>query len=305
MNQTISVVVITRNRASRLKDCLTSIVRQTRKPDEVVVVDNHSEDDTRKSAHLFENDLNLTYVLEERVGIPVARNAGLENAKGDIIAFIDDDCIAEPNWIDSILKAHARYPQIAIIQGKSLNAEQSTYSRAIQYLHLVYLSQAKIERLGEEEFLIDMLDTKNSSLKKKYLDKHGIRFDERFMTNEDHDFGKQFNTKGELTLYTSSIVVKHHHRSTFSSLCRQHFHYGRGRCLLRQKWKPLPSRYSGKSKNFIVTHLIFPFDELQKAFGRRVLFKYFPLFLLCRWSYYAGLVYEGAFHRNTSNTETP
>ena len=116
-NLSISVVIITRNRAESLKDVISSLTTQSRPPDEVVVVDNASEDHTRGVALGFNGRLNIKYVYEEKRGIPYARNAGIDNAGGDIVAFIDDDCIADEDWLGCIEIPFIRDPHVGAVGG--------------------------------------------------------------------------------------------------------------------------------------------------------------------------------------------
>jgi glycosyltransferase involved in cell wall biosynthesis len=114
----VSVVIATRNRAESLRDTLASLTRQSRRPDEVVVVDNASSDHTRDIALKFVDSLNLKYVYEAKRGIPYARNAGIQNAGGDIIAFIDDDCVADENWLKNLEIPFVKDPHIGVVGGE-------------------------------------------------------------------------------------------------------------------------------------------------------------------------------------------
>lgn len=114
----ISVVVITLNRAQSLRETLGSLVRQTRQPDEVVVVDNGSTDNTKEVVLSFKDRLNITYVYERQRGIPYARNAGIENTTKDIIAFIDDDCVADRNWLKYLEIPFIKDSHIGVVGGE-------------------------------------------------------------------------------------------------------------------------------------------------------------------------------------------
>lgn len=114
----ISVVIATRNRAESLKDTLASLLGQSRPPDEVVVVDNGSSDHTREIVSGFAGELNLKYVYEGMKGIPNARNAGIDQASGDIIAFVDDDCIAHEDWLKNIAIPFIKDPNIGVVGGE-------------------------------------------------------------------------------------------------------------------------------------------------------------------------------------------
>jgi glycosyltransferase involved in cell wall biosynthesis len=113
----ISAAIITFNRAEWLKDALASLTRQTRPPDEVVVVDNGSKDHTKDVVLNFSDRLNIKYVYEPVRGIPHARNTAIKNATGDIIVSIDDDCVADENWLKQIEKPFIKDPHIGIVGG--------------------------------------------------------------------------------------------------------------------------------------------------------------------------------------------
>jgi len=113
----MSVVIATRNRAGMLEHALDSLCGQKRLPDEVVVVDNGSADATAAVALSFQDRLNLKVVREERVGIPHARNTGIRAASGDIVAFIDDDCEAEPAWLGEMERPFLEDPHVASAGG--------------------------------------------------------------------------------------------------------------------------------------------------------------------------------------------
>jgi len=114
----ISVVIVTRNRAELLKDALDSLTRQSRQPDEVIIVDNDSKDNTKEAALNFSDRLNIKYIYEPKRGIPHARNAGIRNTTGDIIASIDDDCVADENWLKCLEIAFIRDPNVGVVGGE-------------------------------------------------------------------------------------------------------------------------------------------------------------------------------------------
>ena len=113
----ISVAIITLNRAEWLRETLTSLTMQIRQPDEVVVVDNGSKDHTREVVLSFSDRLNIKYVYEPVRGIPHARNTAIRDATGDIIASIDDDCVADKDWLKSMEIPFIKDPNIGVVGG--------------------------------------------------------------------------------------------------------------------------------------------------------------------------------------------
>lgn len=118
LDLTVSVVIATRNRADWLRDTLESVAKQSRAPDEVVVVDNASTDHTKDVVLSFADRLNVRYVHEPRRGIPYARNAAVRSATGDIVAFIDDDCVANEDWLRYIEMPFLRDPNVGAVGGE-------------------------------------------------------------------------------------------------------------------------------------------------------------------------------------------
>jgi predicted nucleotidyltransferase len=115
---TISVVIATRNRAALLDKALASLLGQVRRPDQVVVVDNASSDHTLSVARSYAGALNMTVIREEKVGVSHARNAGLAAATGDIVASMDDDCEADPCWLEELERPFLKDPRIGAVGGR-------------------------------------------------------------------------------------------------------------------------------------------------------------------------------------------
>lgn len=98
----VSIIIPTRNRASRLPLCLEAIFPQLTKGDEIVVVDNASRDNTKKYLHSLHSFKQLRYAYEPNVGPSYARNHGYRLSQNSTVAFLDDDCVAADNWLDTI-----------------------------------------------------------------------------------------------------------------------------------------------------------------------------------------------------------
>ena len=119
----ISVIICTYNRSESLKRTLKSLEEMV-VPDsvswEIVIVDNNSSDDTKGVVEEFTktSDLNVRYVLERRKGLGCARNTSLKIVSGDIIAFTDDDCIADRHWLASILREFQLDPSLSGVGGR-------------------------------------------------------------------------------------------------------------------------------------------------------------------------------------------
>lgn len=117
----ISVVLCTRNRADLLGKSMASVLAQDfpRSAYEIVVVDNGSSDHTRNVARRYTAAANVRYVLEERVGLCVARNTGWRAALAPYVALFDDDAIARPGWLAAIADTFDRSSSgVGVIGGR-------------------------------------------------------------------------------------------------------------------------------------------------------------------------------------------
>jgi len=218
----LSVIIVTRNRAESLMSCLDSLINQSKTPDEIIIVDNNSKDNTKIIVNDCKGILPVKYIFEPMVGIPFARNTGIKNAKYDIIAFIDDDCIAEKNWIENIIKTHKKHKNILVLQGKTCNQSKGNLlSDSFQYI------------LDNFESL--PLDTKNVSFKRSLL--KNFNFDERFKVCEDIELGVRIKQKKIKIMFSEKIITYHNHRQSFISFSRQQFISGIYAYLLKKKFK--------------------------------------------------------------------
>ena len=118
-----SLVICTRNRAESLGNrALASLTRQNYRPLEVVVVDDASTDDTPRVADYYRTAFKrFTYVRNETPrGISYVRNLGVRQATGGVIAFMDDDAWALPNWLSELLQSYEADARVMCVGGRSL-----------------------------------------------------------------------------------------------------------------------------------------------------------------------------------------
>jgi len=119
----LTVCVCTHDRPVYLRACLDGLRRQTVRPDrfEVLVVDSASAPAAeREVARLVLDAPNFRHLRVERPGVSLARNVGARCARGAWIAYIDDDAIAEPNWVSTILDVIEAPDPPSLIGGRIL-----------------------------------------------------------------------------------------------------------------------------------------------------------------------------------------
>ncbi|HVT81410.1 MAG TPA: glycosyltransferase [Phycisphaerae bacterium] len=113
---TASVIIVTLNRPDCVRRCLDCLRVQTLAPHQIIVVDGSTDDLTRALCAEYPDVL---YLRNDRgVGhMTHSRNIGILRATGDVIAFIDDDAFAEPQWLENILAAYDA-PDVGAVGGR-------------------------------------------------------------------------------------------------------------------------------------------------------------------------------------------
>jgi len=117
----ISVVLCTFNRDRMFEETLHSFLdcRTDGIEHELLIVDNNSTDKTREIAARFAPRIpRIRYLLEPQQGLSHARNRGIRESRGEIVAFVDDDVYFSPCWLEALASFFQRRPDVACIGGK-------------------------------------------------------------------------------------------------------------------------------------------------------------------------------------------
>jgi glycosyltransferase AglI len=222
----VSVVITVRNEASHIDQLLDSLTAQEG-PLEVVLVDAQSRDGTLESAKAFaERHPGLLRVFERTGSRGNGRNAGVHEARGEWVAFIDGDCFADSQWLSKLRRAFA---QVTVVAGRT-----------------VTVGKPRFGQLERVELLQEGYDVTypscNLAYRRELFERLG-GFDPRFVTAEDIDLNMRAVLAGAAISYAPEAVVYHHVRTTFLRFLIQAFWNGYGRKQLTEKHGRLWSRY--------------------------------------------------------------
>ncbi|MCS7105056.1 MAG: glycosyltransferase [Thermofilaceae archaeon] len=241
----ISVVVPTRNNEDTIERLLDSLARQSFRGFEVLVVDS-SNDRTPEIASRYP----FVRVLKvPPAGINVARNAGVREAKGSVIAFTDGDCIAPVDWLESVEKFFETVPEAAVVGGSVLtaavlrgNVVAEYYNEALWPMMTVYTRQ--IEITLENFHKVRVPNGNNLAIKREVLLSNP--FDESIRGGYDEvELLWRLCKKGFKVYATPSIRVEHLHTGSLSRMLKRAFSYGRGHCLFFLKHRRAPLAFYG------------------------------------------------------------
>ncbi len=116
----ISVIIPTYNRSRQLAQCLDALSATRDEAFEVIVVDDGSPEPAESVTHAFADRLDIICLRQKNAGPASARNAGVRVARAPILAFTDDDCLPEPDWLHKMAEAVRRDPH-ALVGGRTYN----------------------------------------------------------------------------------------------------------------------------------------------------------------------------------------
>ena len=222
----ISVVIPCYNCANTISQTLASLNQQDFSESfEIIVVNNNSSDNSYDVIKSFSN-VKLLHETEIQ-NAAASRNRGIDNAQGNIIAFIDADCIAASNWLSEGIKGFKK-SDLSRVGGRVQVSPLSPSSNSIEILDTLY---SFCQRQLVEQYQTAM--TGNLFIRKSLFEKIGY-FNPKFFELEDIEFGQRAAQEGFSIDYVKNSVVFHPPRHTFISLWKKSVRNGRGNFLLCQ-----------------------------------------------------------------------
>ena len=195
----VSVIVPTYNRSAFLKEALESVLAQTVRADEVIVVDDGSTDETPRVLESFGS--SVLVLRRENSGVSAARNAGIQAARGEWLAFLDSDDLWRPRKLEAQLAYLSARPEIGICQveeiwirnGKRLNPKK--YHRKPSG----FCFAALLERC--------LVSPSGVMIHRRVLEEVGL-FDETLPACEDYDLWLRIGCRHPVGLVDEPLVVK-------------------------------------------------------------------------------------------------
>jgi glycosyltransferase involved in cell wall biosynthesis len=229
----VSVVVCAYNAGRTLEQCLRSL-RELDYPDyEVIVVDDGSTDDTRAIIARFPE---WRAIHQENAGLSVARNVGLDAATGDIVAYTDADCFADPHWLTHLVHQLER-SGAAAVGGPNLTPEDGWLAACVA------ASPGQPTHVLECDQVAEHIPGCNMAFRREAL--LAINgFDPLYrQAGDDVDVCWRLQQAGLWITFAPGAFVWHHRRQGPRTYLRQQAGYGRAEALLRFKH---PDRFNGR-----------------------------------------------------------
>lgn len=223
---TISVIIPTLNAEKDLSAILTALLNQTIKPDEIIIVDSASTDDTVKIARSFSNT-KLIQITRNEFDHGKTRDMALKQSIGSIVIFLTQDAIPANNEFIAKLVEPFNDKSVAVSTGRQLPKENASkiekLVREFNYSsHNIIKSKADIAKLGIKTFFSsDVCSAYNREI---YIALGG--FDYPIKTNEDMFYAAKAIQNGFKTVYTAEAVVYHSHNFSILEQYRRNYIQG-------------------------------------------------------------------------------
>jgi len=257
----ISVIVPVYNGEDVIADCLKALLNQKypKNKYETIAVDDGSTDDTAKIVSEFKK---VKLIRQKHAGPATARNFGVKKSKGEIVLFIDADCIPPRDWIKNMVEPFKSKRIVGVggsyrtLNKNSLIARFAGYE--IEERHRV---------LGKKRF-VDFVGTFSAAYRKNVFTRFG-GFDTSFTTSsgEDPELSFRINKAGLKMIFQPKAFVYHRHPDTIQKFLRQKYWRGFWRVFTYKKHSDKMFRHSYTPKSIFVEEAVTGLSLLLLLFG--------------------------------------
>jgi len=254
-----SVIVPVHNGEKTIADCLHSILSQcTAFPFEVIVVNDGSTDKTAEIAKEFGK---TRLISQKQQGPAVARNNGAKEADGNVIVFIDSDCVAAANWLQEMVSPlHSM--EIAGVQGRYKSKQKQLIARLIQ-LEI----EQRHDKMAEQQF-IDFMGSYSAAYRKSvFQEMHGFDASFPMASGEDTDLSFRINKKGHKLLFNPKAIVFHTHPTSLHRYLKVKFYraFWRVKVYGKHKGKIAKDSYTSQAIKAQILIVLFLFLSIIAA----------------------------------------
>jgi hypothetical protein len=209
----VSVIVPCYNAAKTLAPCLRSVLAQTHRPHEVIVVDDASDDATMDI--LAGHPVRVLRLPENR-GVSRARNAGAAAAQGDVLFFVDADVALRPDAVAQAVAVLSRDPAVGLVHGiyDTVPLIDDGPVEHYKILSNHFWRRRAVGRVGTALFAL-------AAIRRSLFARTG-GFDERLRDGEDIEYGNRLRSCCQIVL-TDTVVGRHDDADTVTAVVREQF----------------------------------------------------------------------------------
>ena len=230
----LSVIVCTYNRSTEMSQCVTELAEQAKEFSdvEILIVDNNSRDDTKNTGVDLEAAYpgTVRYCFEEVQGLCRARNRGREEARGEIMAIVDDDAIPHPNWVATVRQHFVAKKSDALtgrIYAKPIGGLPKWFPDNLTWVLAEYERGTAIRPITHREGI----PGGHFAITVEAFDEVGGFNEKLRIYSEEVEFFERFLQKGLIAHYHPEVKIDHRpdiSRMSRKSLLQKAFNMGRG-----------------------------------------------------------------------------
>lgn len=205
-----SVVIPVYNRKEEIKRCVNSLLNQNYPPEdyEIIIIDDGSKEDLS-----FLKGERVKYFKQKNQGPAIARNLGIKKSQGEIILFIDSDCVAGENWITEIVKEFKN--NIGCVGGRTIEQKnKGIFNLLINTKNIQDKAYFPTNNVGYLKKALEKVKGFNS-----LFDRPGT---------EDVELCLNIQKEGYDKIQNNQAIVYHHHKNTLKERIKQSFNFGFG-----------------------------------------------------------------------------
>ncbi len=222
----ISIIIPVYNSEGTVENCLDSLLNQSYNGEyEIIVVNDGSTDNTVGIVERYPVKL----LAQQHRGPATARNLGAKETKGDLLLFIDSDCVADSNWVQEMTKPFENSDVVGV-QGSYRSKQFEIVARFAQYE-----IEERYEKMGKNRY-IDFIGSYSAGYRRDiFLNAGG--FDENFpiASGEDADLSFRLSSEGYKMVFNPNAIVYHKHPDSLFEYLNQKFYRAYWRVLLYKK----------------------------------------------------------------------
>lgn len=252
----VSIIIPIYNEEKTVGKCIESLLNQSYPSHnyEIIVVSDGCNDNSEnvvRNIIEFEKKVEIKLIRQENQGAAAARNFGAKYSRGEIVLFIDADCIADFRWIEEMIKPLLK-DNVAGVQGAYKTNQKAIVAKLAQIEF-----EERFKKLQQTEY-VDFVGSFSAAYKREVFERFK-GFNTKFVMNEDVDLAYRISSDGYNLHFNPDAVVYHLHPDSLSKYTRVKFWRGFWRTILYRRFhnKAIKDSYTPANLKIQVL-LIFP-----------------------------------------------
>ncbi len=223
----VSVIVCSYNGAQTLEACLESLLKIDYPNYEIVVVDDGSTDRTPQIVEQYRDRPKIVPVHQKNMGLSYARNVGAHTATGEIVAYTDGDCMADPDWLYYLVGTLLSGPY-AGVGGPNISPPAANWVQAC-----VSAAPGGPSHVLTTDVVAEHIPGCNMAFHRWAFEQVGGFDPEYRKAGDDVDFCWRLQNAGQVIAFSASAIVWHYRRFTLKAFKKQQEGYGEAESMLR------------------------------------------------------------------------